>query len=80
LTVLDVGRHGSHTNISAALTGDLAAADEVHLELPETGVCSTTSGDTHRERPDGVPAQSFVTGQPGGGLVAASAGGGCCAG
>jgi hypothetical protein len=76
-------------SVAAALAGDLTAADEVHLELPETGVCSVgpTGEDTgccadrtHRERPEGVPAQGFVTGQPGGGLVAAAAGGGCCAG
>ncbi|MCW2679379.1 MAG: putative FAD-dependent oxidoreductase [Frankiales bacterium] len=80
-------------SIAAALAGDLAAADAVHLELPETGVCSvgptgealTSVGgccgdDTHRARPEDVPAQGFVTGVPGGGLVAASAGGGCCAG
>jgi hypothetical protein len=28
-------------SVAAALAGDLAAADEVMLELPETGVCST---------------------------------------
>ena len=79
-------------SIAAALAGDLAAADEVHLVLPETGVCSVgptgeapspdaggcCADDTHRERPEGVPAQGFVTGLPGGGLVAASAGGGGC--
>lgn len=32
-------------SIAAALAGDLATADEVHLELPETGVCSTTLPD-----------------------------------
>lgn len=31
-------------SIVAALAGDLAAASEVHLELPETGVCSTDLG------------------------------------
>jgi hypothetical protein len=28
-------------SVVAALAGDLAAADDVQLELPETGVCST---------------------------------------
>jgi hypothetical protein len=28
-------------SIAAALAGDMKAADEVHLDLPETGVCST---------------------------------------
>jgi hypothetical protein len=28
-------------SVAAAIAGDMAAADEVHLVLPETGVCST---------------------------------------
>jgi hypothetical protein len=28
-------------SVVAAIAGDLAAADDVHLVLPETGVCST---------------------------------------
>ncbi|WP_028266133.1 FAD-dependent oxidoreductase [Arthrobacter sp. MA-N2] len=31
-------------SVAAALAGDQAAADTVHLELPETGVCSTDGG------------------------------------
>src|SRR5205814_672986 len=31
-------------SIAAALAGDCTAAREVHLDLPETGVCSTTLG------------------------------------
>ena len=31
-------------SVVAALAGDHAAADTVHLELPETGVCSTDAG------------------------------------
>lgn len=31
-------------SVAAALAGDRAAADTVHLELPETGVCSTDAG------------------------------------
>jgi hypothetical protein len=31
-------------SVAAALAGDQAAADAVHLELPETGVCSTDGG------------------------------------
>ncbi|WP_372697533.1 NAD(P)-binding protein [Arthrobacter sp. JSM 101049] len=31
-------------SITAALAGDTTAADQVHLELPETGVCSTDLG------------------------------------
>lgn len=33
-------------SVVAALDGDLAAADQVHLELPETGMCSTDFADT----------------------------------
>lgn len=76
-------------SVVAALAGDLAAADAVELVLPETGVCSVgptgedtgcCDDDTHRARPEGVPAQGFVTGLPGGGKVAELVGGGCCAG
>jgi thioredoxin reductase len=77
-------------SVAAALAGDLEAADAVHLALPETGVCSVgptgadtgcCADETHRELPEGVPAQGFVTGLPGGGRVAALVdGGGCCAG
>lgn len=31
-------------SVAAALAGDLAAADDVHLVLPQTGVCSTSRG------------------------------------
>ena len=94
-------------SVVAALAGDLAAADDVRLALPETGVCSVdargvdtaaaggccgTDADAdvvpdaaHRDRPDGVPAQGFPTGLPGGGRVAElalvdGAQGGCCTG
>jgi len=33
--------HEQVRSVAAALAGDLAAADAVHLELPQTGVCST---------------------------------------
>lgn len=39
-------------SIVAALAGDMAAADDVRLELPETGVCST------RRITDTVPAEA----------------------
>ena len=35
-------------SVAAALAGDLAAADDVRLVLPETGVCSTRSVGTER--------------------------------
>ena len=31
-------------SVAAVLAGDQASADTVHLELPETGVCSTDVG------------------------------------
>jgi hypothetical protein len=31
-------------SVAAALAGDQESADTVHLELPETGVCSTDAG------------------------------------
>jgi hypothetical protein len=31
-------------SVAAALAGDRVAADAVHLELPETGVCSSDAG------------------------------------
>ena len=31
-------------SVAAALAGDQESADIVHLELPETGVCSTDAG------------------------------------
>ena len=54
-------------SVAAALAGDQAAADTVHLELPETGVCSTDAGTSCD-----VPAASA-------GDSAASAETGCCA-
>src|SRR5690625_2322246 len=33
-------------SIAAALAGDQQAADDVHLVLPETGVCTTDLGGT----------------------------------
>ncbi|MFE4194929.1 FAD-dependent oxidoreductase [Paenarthrobacter sp. NPDC056912] len=33
-------------SVAAALAGDQAAADTVHLELPETGVCSSDAGSS----------------------------------
>jgi len=33
--------HEQARSVVAALAGDMAAADDVRLELPETGVCST---------------------------------------
>ncbi|MGX1159905.1 pyridine nucleotide-disulfide oxidoreductase [Arthrobacter sp. SLBN-100] len=54
-------------SVAAALAGDQAAADTVHLELPETGVCSTDAGTSCD-----VPAASAAG-------TSASADSGCCA-
>ncbi|MDP9816758.1 hypothetical protein J3R04_002728 [Spirilliplanes yamanashiensis] len=37
-------------SVAAALAGDLAAADDVQLDLPETGVCSATLGAENTAR------------------------------
>ena len=49
-------------SVVAAIAGDMAAADDVHLVLPETGVCSTNlSADGHLRPRDAAAAR------PGGG-------------
>lgn len=40
--------HEQARSVAAALAGDMTAADDVRLELPETGVCSTDFGDGGR--------------------------------
>lgn len=52
-------------SVVAALAGDREAADAVHLELPETGVCSTDAG-TSCDVPAAVvaPAESRCCGTP----------------
>ncbi|MDO8150257.1 FAD-dependent oxidoreductase [Isoptericola sp. b408] len=47
-------------SIAAALAGDRAAADAVHLELPTTGVCSTDLAE-----PDGGDGCCGTTAEPG---------------
>jgi hypothetical protein len=54
-------------SITAAMAGDWDAARDVQLELPETGVCSTTLGA--RAMLDDATARFDM---------AASSGGGCC--
>ncbi|MEE1622737.1 FAD-dependent oxidoreductase [Zafaria sp. Z1313] len=53
-------------SVAAALAGDRAAADTVHLELPETGVCSSDSGTSCD-----TPAAAAAAAEP--------AEAGCCA-
>jgi glycine/D-amino acid oxidase-like deaminating enzyme len=81
-------------SVVAFLDGDLAAARQVYLELPETGVCSADAafGDADDAgsgccgTPQPVGAQGLATGIPGGLLAAplplieASGGSGCCEG
>ncbi len=55
-------------SVAAALAGDQESADTVHLELPETGVCSTDAG-TSCDVPASAPAAEDA--------VAAESG--CCA-
>jgi hypothetical protein len=55
-------------SVAAALAGDQAAADTVHLELPETGVCSSDGGTSCD-----VPASTASTAE-----VTAPADSGCC--
>ncbi|GJD47381.1 Ferredoxin--NADP reductase [Methylobacterium crusticola] len=43
-------------SVAAALAGDLAAADDVRLVLPQTGVCATSRGDADADGCCGVPA------------------------
>jgi hypothetical protein len=67
-------------SVVAALAGDLAAADDVQLELPETGVCSTDFA----VEAEGAPASACCGGPampakaPDPIRIAAPAGGGCC--
>ncbi len=55
-------------SVAAALAGDQESADAVHLELPETGVCSTDAGTSCD-----VPATALAA------EVSDSADSGCCA-
>ncbi|WP_455836975.1 FAD-dependent oxidoreductase [Pseudarthrobacter siccitolerans] len=55
-------------SVAAALAGDQESADTVHLELPETGVCSTDAGTSCD-----VPANTSAAAET------ASAESGCCA-
>lgn len=51
-------------SIAAALAGDRVAADNVHLELPETGVCSANLPTPSIATPSGLGAKLSIT--PGG--------------
>jgi len=81
-------------SVVAALAGDWAAARDVQLDLPETGVCSSTlahggaeadscCGTTTEQPAAAAPSRGFVAGSVGG-LISlpvidrSSAVGGCC--
>ena len=61
-------------SVVAALAGDMAAADQVQLELPQTGVCSTRFADA----PSAAGATSAAA-IPCCGGPAPAQGAGCCA-
>ncbi|MBB5874367.1 thioredoxin reductase [Allocatelliglobosispora scoriae] len=61
-------------SVVAALAGDWAAARDVRLELPATGVCSTSEPST-----PGAVGRGLATGVSGGLLTLPLAGGDCCA-
>jgi len=75
-------------SVAAALAGDLAAADDVQLDLPETGVCNTRLAydDAASETADGccgvAPAAACCVPAPGAGATCGCrtpAAAGCCA-
>jgi thioredoxin reductase len=61
-------------SVAAALAGDWASAKEVHLELPETGVCSLTPLLEGASACCGTAASAVVSGIG----KAATGGGACC--
>ncbi|MFI7618710.1 FAD-dependent oxidoreductase [Nonomuraea terrae] len=65
-------------SVVAALAGDWEAARDVRLELPETGVCSSSLAEAQEQRvglATGVGGGLLATPLP---LVTVSSGGGCC--
>jgi hypothetical protein len=53
--------HEQVRSVVAALAGDLAAADDVQLELPETGVCSTQFDESSAACCSSEPAEPIGT-------------------
>ncbi len=47
-------------SVVAALAGDMTAADDVHLELPETGICSTQFSETEGAECCGVTSDARI--------------------
>ncbi|GAA3119423.1 NAD(P)-binding domain-containing protein [Planomonospora alba] len=68
-------------SVVAALAGDWAAARQVRLELPETGVCSSDLADAQETRAGlatGISGGLPTTPLPLAGVSATTDGGGCC--
>jgi hypothetical protein len=55
--------HEQARSVVAALAGDLAAADDVQLELPETGVCSTRFDEASSGCCSNEPAEPIAVGR-----------------
>ncbi|WP_405144370.1 NAD(P)-binding domain-containing protein [Sphaerisporangium sp. NBC_01403] len=68
-------------SVVAALAGDWQAAREVHLELPETGVCSSNLAEAQEQRvglATGISGGLLSTPLPLAGVSASDGGGSCC--
>lgn len=63
-------------SVVAALAGDRAAADEVQLDLPETGVCGARLPSY--DAAGGTVTLGLATGRPGGWAAEATPVGSCC--
>jgi hypothetical protein len=75
--------HEQVRSIAAALAGDWAAAREVRLDLPETGVCSTdrpaaTAGAGGCCAPQPAPVAAASCCGPNIAVAAPATGKGCC--
>ncbi|GGL50041.1 FAD-dependent oxidoreductase [Planomonospora parontospora] len=68
-------------SVVAALAGDWAAARQVQLDLPETGVCSSNLAEAQEARvglATGISGGLLATPLPLAGVSATTDGGGCC--
>ncbi|MFC0865523.1 FAD-dependent oxidoreductase [Sphaerimonospora cavernae] len=68
-------------SVVAALAGDWEAARDVQLDLPETGVCSSSLAEAQQERiglATGIGGGLLSTPLPLVGVSASTKGGGCC--
>lgn len=68
-------------SVVAALAGDWEAARDVQLDLPETGVCSSSLAEAQEQRvglATGISGGLLSTPLPLAGVSASAEGGGCC--